>query len=137
VRGLLIHIIFIGLLLVLKLSATAQENNLDDILKTSDSLAQLYGNATTAKSEGPLRIIAVAGGSLSVPEGKTWTVENVSVGDGSGFNISVNSMQFPDTLFPGDQIKVPVFGSESHLLDNPSDATYTFTINERDYVQND
>jgi hypothetical protein len=110
----------------------AQTKTTEDILRTSDSLAALYGNAGL-ENDGPLRIRAVSGGSLTVPEGKLWMIDQVTVGDGSGFNIAVKSLEYPDTLFPGEKIVIPVFGSETHLLDNPSDATYTFTINEMNH----
>lgn len=108
----------------------AQSSSLYDILRTSDSLAALYEHAVPSQA-GTKRVTAFSGGVLTVPEGKVWSIEEVTVSDGSGFNIKVSSLDIPDTLYAGEQIKIPVFGSESHLLDNPSEATYTFEINEK------
>lgn len=73
----------------------------------------------------------MGGGVLTVPETSRWVVKQVSVSDGSGFNISVSSLDIPDTLQAGEQVKIPVFATETHFLDNPSEAIYTFTILEK------
>lgn len=123
--GLIIPLLLMGSLLF------SQTNNLDDILKTSDSLAALYGSApTSTSSSNEKRITAMGGGTLTVPEGSQWVVKNVSVSDGSGFNINVASLDIQDTLQPGEKVKIPVFATESHFLDKPGDAIYTFTIIE-------
>ncbi len=118
--------LFFIIIFLLSFSAYGQMD--PGLQRVSDSLANLY--ASGPGISGIKSVSAIGGGSIGPPAGFIWIPQQAFVSDGSGFSIRVNSLEMPDTLFPGDNIKLPVFSSEQHLLDNPGDVMYSIAVKE-------
>ena len=71
------------------------------------------------------------GGSLTVPQGVSWTIEKAYINSGDGYNILVSNANFKPLYRSGEKLQTPYYIAEMELLDKKDGVFYIFYLRQR------